>query len=89
MSEIHCCSIKVIISHPRLVFLTDGTDCSLTFVAQTLGKVCIQGHSGEFSQRIVSCDSSFLYCVSSYSVSTFTMQVPWLMGLALQVEITL
>uniref|UniRef100_A0A8D3CT22 Telomere length regulation protein TEL2 homolog n=1 Tax=Scophthalmus maximus TaxID=52904 RepID=A0A8D3CT22_SCOMX len=23
----------------------DGTDCSLTFVAQTLGKVCIQGHS--------------------------------------------
>lgn len=27
---------------------TDGTDCSLTFVAQTLGKACIQGHSGEF-----------------------------------------
>uniref|UniRef100_A0AAQ4PZ70 Telomere length regulation protein TEL2 homolog n=1 Tax=Gasterosteus aculeatus aculeatus TaxID=481459 RepID=A0AAQ4PZ70_GASAC len=26
--------------------LRDGTDCSLTFVAQTLGKVCIQGHSG-------------------------------------------
>ncbi|XP_068439354.1 telomere length regulation protein TEL2 homolog [Clinocottus analis] len=26
--------------------LKDGTDCSLTFVAQTLGKVCIQGHSG-------------------------------------------
>ncbi|XP_061563657.1 telomere length regulation protein TEL2 homolog isoform X2 [Cololabis saira] len=25
--------------------LRDGTDCSLTFVAQTLGKVCIQGHS--------------------------------------------
>ncbi|XP_068610664.1 telomere length regulation protein TEL2 homolog [Brachionichthys hirsutus] len=25
--------------------LKDGTDCSLTFVAQTLGKVCIQGHS--------------------------------------------
>uniref|UniRef100_A0A8C4GJW3 Telomere length regulation protein TEL2 homolog n=1 Tax=Dicentrarchus labrax TaxID=13489 RepID=A0A8C4GJW3_DICLA len=23
-----------------------GTDCSLTFVAQTFGKVCIQGHSG-------------------------------------------
>uniref|UniRef100_A0A672FR55 Telomere length regulation protein TEL2 homolog n=1 Tax=Salarias fasciatus TaxID=181472 RepID=A0A672FR55_SALFA len=23
-----------------------GQDCSLTFVAQTLGKVCIQGHSG-------------------------------------------
>uniref|UniRef100_A0A665V591 Telomere length regulation protein TEL2 homolog n=1 Tax=Echeneis naucrates TaxID=173247 RepID=A0A665V591_ECHNA len=28
--------------------LKDGTDCSLTFVAQTLGKVCMQGHSGEF-----------------------------------------
>uniref|UniRef100_A0A8C4E6M2 Telomere length regulation protein TEL2 homolog n=1 Tax=Dicentrarchus labrax TaxID=13489 RepID=A0A8C4E6M2_DICLA len=28
--------------------LKDGTDCSLTFVAQTFGKVCIQGHSGEF-----------------------------------------
>lgn len=26
--------------------LRDGTDCSLTFVAQTLGKVCVQGHSG-------------------------------------------
>ncbi|XP_038157010.1 telomere length regulation protein TEL2 homolog [Cyprinodon tularosa] len=26
--------------------LRGGTDCSLTFVAQTLGKVCIQGHSG-------------------------------------------
>ncbi|XP_022046538.1 telomere length regulation protein TEL2 homolog [Acanthochromis polyacanthus] len=26
--------------------LRDGTDCSLAFVAQTLGKVCIQGHSG-------------------------------------------
>uniref|UniRef100_A0A8C4E730 Telomere length regulation protein TEL2 homolog n=1 Tax=Dicentrarchus labrax TaxID=13489 RepID=A0A8C4E730_DICLA len=26
--------------------LKDGTDCSLTFVAQTFGKVCIQGHSG-------------------------------------------
>ncbi|KAM8729662.1 telomere length regulation protein TEL2 homolog isoform 1-T3 [Acanthopagrus schlegelii] len=26
--------------------LKDGTDCSLIFVAQTLGKVCIQGHSG-------------------------------------------
>ncbi|KAK5850709.1 hypothetical protein PBY51_001563 [Eleginops maclovinus] len=26
--------------------LRDGTDCSLTFVSQTLGKVCIQGHSG-------------------------------------------
>ncbi|XP_071398605.1 telomere length regulation protein TEL2 homolog isoform X2 [Centroberyx affinis] len=26
--------------------LRDGKDCSLTFVAQTLGKVCIQGHSG-------------------------------------------
>ncbi|XP_029953234.1 telomere length regulation protein TEL2 homolog [Salarias fasciatus] len=26
--------------------LRDGRDCSLTFVAQTLGKVCIQGHSG-------------------------------------------
>uniref|UniRef100_A0A3Q3M0Z3 Telomere length regulation protein TEL2 homolog n=1 Tax=Mastacembelus armatus TaxID=205130 RepID=A0A3Q3M0Z3_9TELE len=25
--------------------LRDGNDCSLTFVAQTLGKVCIQGHS--------------------------------------------
>ncbi|XP_041830546.1 telomere length regulation protein TEL2 homolog [Melanotaenia boesemani] len=25
--------------------LRDGTDCSLTFVAQTLGKVCIHGHS--------------------------------------------
>ncbi|XP_069011881.1 telomere length regulation protein TEL2 homolog [Embiotoca jacksoni] len=25
--------------------LRDGTDCSLMFVAQTLGKVCIQGHS--------------------------------------------
>ncbi|XP_041818548.1 telomere length regulation protein TEL2 homolog [Chelmon rostratus] len=25
--------------------LKEGTDCSLTFVAQTLGKVCIQGHS--------------------------------------------
>ncbi|KAF7660359.1 hypothetical protein LDENG_00283310 [Lucifuga dentata] len=25
--------------------LKDGKDCSLTFVAQTLGKVCIQGHS--------------------------------------------
>uniref|UniRef100_A0A665V5B9 Telomere length regulation protein TEL2 homolog n=1 Tax=Echeneis naucrates TaxID=173247 RepID=A0A665V5B9_ECHNA len=25
--------------------LKDGTDCSLTFVAQTLGKVCMQGHS--------------------------------------------
>lgn len=30
-----------------LVCLLDGIDCSLTFVAQTLGKVCIQGHSGE------------------------------------------
>nr|XP_046232569.1 telomere length regulation protein TEL2 homolog [Scatophagus argus] len=26
--------------------LKDGTNCSLAFVAQTLGKVCIQGHSG-------------------------------------------
>ncbi|XP_033466669.1 telomere length regulation protein TEL2 homolog [Epinephelus lanceolatus] len=26
--------------------LKEGTDCSLTFMAQTLGKVCIQGHSG-------------------------------------------
>ncbi|KAM7381799.1 hypothetical protein PAMA_012583 [Pampus argenteus] len=26
--------------------LKGGTDCSLTFVAQTLGKLCIQGHSG-------------------------------------------
>ncbi|XP_020779855.2 telomere length regulation protein TEL2 homolog isoform X2 [Boleophthalmus pectinirostris] len=26
--------------------LKGGSDCSLTFVAQTLGKVCIQGHSG-------------------------------------------
>ncbi|KAM3859555.1 telomere length regulation protein TEL2 homolog [Diretmus argenteus] len=26
--------------------LKDGKDCSLAFVAQTLGKVCIQGHSG-------------------------------------------
>ncbi|XP_035987952.1 telomere length regulation protein TEL2 homolog [Fundulus heteroclitus] len=26
--------------------LRDGTDCSVAFVAQTLGKVCIQGHSG-------------------------------------------
>lgn len=31
-----------------VVCATDGTDCSLTFVAHTLGKVCIQGHSGEF-----------------------------------------
>lgn len=29
--------------------LTDEMDCSLTFLAQTLGKVCFQGHSGEFS----------------------------------------
>uniref|UniRef100_A0A3Q3ID24 Telomere length regulation protein TEL2 homolog n=1 Tax=Monopterus albus TaxID=43700 RepID=A0A3Q3ID24_MONAL len=27
--------------------LKDGTDCSVTFVAQTLGKVCVHGHSGE------------------------------------------
>ncbi|KAM4715686.1 telomere length regulation protein TEL2 homolog [Anableps anableps] len=26
--------------------LRDGSGCSLTFVAQTLGKACIQGHSG-------------------------------------------
>ncbi|XP_061611064.1 telomere length regulation protein TEL2 homolog [Phyllopteryx taeniolatus] len=26
--------------------LKDGTSCSLTFVAQTLGKLCAQGHSG-------------------------------------------
>ncbi|KAK7919730.1 hypothetical protein WMY93_011014 [Mugilogobius chulae] len=26
--------------------LKRGSDCSLTFLAQTLGKVCIQGHSG-------------------------------------------
>ncbi|XP_014888123.1 telomere length regulation protein TEL2 homolog isoform X1 [Poecilia latipinna] len=26
--------------------LRDGVDCSLTFIAQTLGKVCLQGHSG-------------------------------------------
>lgn len=26
--------------------LKDGMDCSLTFLAQVLGKVCIQGHSG-------------------------------------------
>ncbi|XP_042363229.1 telomere length regulation protein TEL2 homolog [Plectropomus leopardus] len=26
--------------------LKDGTDCFLTFMAQTLGKACIQGHSG-------------------------------------------
>ncbi|KAF7204608.1 telomere length regulation protein TEL2 homolog [Nothobranchius furzeri] len=26
--------------------LRGGTDCSLSFLAQTLGKVCIQGHSG-------------------------------------------
>nr|XP_020462027.1 telomere length regulation protein TEL2 homolog [Monopterus albus]XP_020462029.1 telomere length regulation protein TEL2 homolog [Monopterus albus] len=25
--------------------LKDGTDCSVTFVAQTLGKVCVHGHS--------------------------------------------
>lgn len=29
--------------------LTDGTDCSLTFAAETLGKACVQGHSGEFT----------------------------------------
>uniref|UniRef100_A0A3B3XJ69 Telomere length regulation protein TEL2 homolog n=1 Tax=Poecilia mexicana TaxID=48701 RepID=A0A3B3XJ69_9TELE len=29
-----------------LMSSTDGVDCSLTFVAQTLGKVCLQGHSG-------------------------------------------
>uniref|UniRef100_A0A674MTI0 Telomere length regulation protein TEL2 homolog n=1 Tax=Takifugu rubripes TaxID=31033 RepID=A0A674MTI0_TAKRU len=28
--------------------LRNGTDCSLTFVAQVLGKVCVQGQSGEF-----------------------------------------
>uniref|UniRef100_A0A8D3DVA2 Telomere length regulation protein TEL2 homolog n=1 Tax=Scophthalmus maximus TaxID=52904 RepID=A0A8D3DVA2_SCOMX len=39
--------------------LKDGTDCSLTFVAQTLGKVCIQGHSGEFlAPRLSACTHS-------------------------------
>uniref|UniRef100_A0A674PN12 Telomere length regulation protein TEL2 homolog n=1 Tax=Takifugu rubripes TaxID=31033 RepID=A0A674PN12_TAKRU len=30
--------------------LRNGTDCSLTFVAQVLGKVCVQGQSGEFCE---------------------------------------
>lgn len=35
-----------LLCHFYFLFL-GGTDCSLSFVAQTLGKVCIQGHSGE------------------------------------------
>ncbi|KAK6318463.1 hypothetical protein J4Q44_G00117540 [Coregonus suidteri] len=27
-------------------YINDGKDCSLTFVAHALGKVCVQGHSG-------------------------------------------
>ncbi|XP_062234782.1 telomere length regulation protein TEL2 homolog [Platichthys flesus] len=42
--------------------LKDGTDCSLTFVAQTLGKVCIQGHSDVFlavlAPRLSACTHS-------------------------------
>uniref|UniRef100_A0A7N8YAF3 Telomere length regulation protein TEL2 homolog n=1 Tax=Mastacembelus armatus TaxID=205130 RepID=A0A7N8YAF3_9TELE len=34
-----------LISQCVCLCVTDGNDCSLTFVAQTLGKVCIQGHS--------------------------------------------
>uniref|UniRef100_A0A8C9YQ05 Telomere length regulation protein TEL2 homolog n=1 Tax=Sander lucioperca TaxID=283035 RepID=A0A8C9YQ05_SANLU len=37
--------------------LKDGTDCSLTFVAQTLGKVCIQGHS-VMAPRLSACTRS-------------------------------
>ncbi|XP_060884260.1 telomere length regulation protein TEL2 homolog [Labrus mixtus] len=42
--------------------LKDGTDCSLTFVAETLGKVCIQGHSGSvlavLAPQLAVCTSS-------------------------------
>ncbi|CAI5659189.1 telomere length regulation protein TEL2 homolog [Oreochromis niloticus] len=42
--------------------LRAGTDCSLTFVAQTLGKVCIQGHSGSvlavMAPRLSACTRS-------------------------------
>ncbi|XP_056153116.1 telomere length regulation protein TEL2 homolog [Lampris incognitus] len=42
--------------------LRDGKDCSLTFVAQTLGKVCIQGHSellfAVMAPRLSSCTRS-------------------------------
>ncbi|CAJ1080881.1 telomere length regulation protein TEL2 homolog [Xyrichtys novacula] len=42
--------------------LKDGTDCSLTFVAQTLGKVCVQGHSGlvlaVMAPRLSACSRS-------------------------------
>uniref|UniRef100_A0A4W6G2U9 TEL2, telomere maintenance 2, homolog (S. cerevisiae) n=1 Tax=Lates calcarifer TaxID=8187 RepID=A0A4W6G2U9_LATCA len=39
--------------------LKDGTDCSLTFVAQTLGKVCIQGHIlAVMAPRLSACTCS-------------------------------
>ncbi|XP_037546757.1 telomere length regulation protein TEL2 homolog [Nematolebias whitei] len=42
--------------------LKGGTDCSLGFVAQTLGKVCIQGHSGlvlaVMAPRLCACTRS-------------------------------
>ncbi|CAB1337863.1 unnamed protein product [Coregonus sp. 'balchen'] len=42
--------------------LRDGKDCSLTFVAQTLGKACVQGHSGlvfgVLAPRLSSCTRS-------------------------------
>ncbi|CAG04350.1 unnamed protein product, partial [Tetraodon nigroviridis] len=42
--------------------LRSGTDCSLTFVAQVLGKVCVQGHSalvlGEMAPRLSVCTRS-------------------------------
>ncbi|KAM6951147.1 telomere length regulation protein TEL2 homolog [Aplochiton taeniatus] len=42
--------------------LKDGKDCNLNFVAQTLGKVCIQGHSGlvleVLTPRLSSCTLS-------------------------------
>lgn len=42
--------------------LRAGTDCNLTFVAQTLGKVCIQGHGGSvlavMAPRLSACTHS-------------------------------
>ncbi|XP_026034570.1 telomere length regulation protein TEL2 homolog [Astatotilapia calliptera] len=42
--------------------LRAGTDCNLTFVAQTLGKVCIQGHGGSvlavMAPRLSACTRS-------------------------------
>lgn len=52
----------------NLTCLTDGTNCSLTFVAQILGKSCVQGHSGElWSIYFCNVDDLLMNCMEQYT----------------------